>query len=527
MSQPFELREDDATIAEMSREHLESVVRIDSQSDENSESIPSTEGQRVLADSVGAFFESHGARVERDHFANIIASIPGRGRGADKPPVAMMVHLDTSKGTANPDHLELLPAWDGGRIPFPQNDKLWVDVETYPATGEYLGHDILHGPGTAPVGLDDKLGLTHLMTLARLLASNPELDHPPLVLIGRPDEEIGRHAAVESLAKMLAERGVAFGFTVDGFLPYEVNNENFNAAQGSVTFPPSPLTGAPMPGRLVPVFIGGVTTHGCTAKEEGYRNATRLATEILTELEGSGLVPARLVPVSFLTSELRECNAEITFLAADAAAEGALAAAVEKFVSPHVRRGASWEIGASLENPASPDGATLEMLRFVRAFLASDPGFVLLSEDSSDFEGYSNPFRAVPEDDGLRLDIRLRDFDEEGLRAREEHVRSQAEAAGLKTEITAQYVNMAPRMKDHTHLVDWPRQAGELIGVEVRQRPIRGGTGVDPFLDHGVPVANLGTGYFALESEKEFTSKQFLSGHARWIAALMSIIARA
>ena len=517
---------DDRRLAERSRAHLESIVAIDSQSDENSQTIPSTEGQKRLANFVGAFFERQGARVERDDFANVIATLEGRGVGANRPPVAMMVHLDTSKGTAHPPRLELIEAWDGSRIPFPANDRLWVDVETYPATREYLGHDILFGPGTAPVGLDDKLGLAHLMSLVEVLAEHPDLPHPPLVLIGRPDEEIGRHAAVESLSKLLAARGVAFGFTVDGFLPYETNVANFNASQASVFFPPRPLEGTPATGRAVPVTIRGVTTHGCTAREEGYRSATRLGAEVLGEVERAGLLPEKIVPVGFVTSEERECNAELTFLVAGEAERAALAEAVGRVVGPHERRGASWSVGDLRPAPAGTDDATLQMLRFVRDFIASDPGFVLLSEDSSDEEGYSNPYRAVPADSGgLRLDVRLRDFSEQGLRQREEHVTHLAAERGLDSTVTQQYVNMAPRMQDHPYLVDLPRKAAAMVGVETRVRPIRGGTGVDPFLDQGIPIANLGTGYFALESEKEFTSMQFLAGHCRWLAALLKVIA--
>ena len=58
-----------------------------------------------------------------------------------------------------------------------------------------------------------------------------------------------------------------------------------------------------------------------------------------------------------------------------------------------------------------------------------------------------------------------------------------------------------------------------------RRRPIRGGTGVDPFLAVNVPIANLGTGYFAPESEKELTSKQNIARHVLWLAHLVQHIA--
>lgn len=520
------LREDEKAIAEMSRTHLESVLRVDSQSDEASESIPSTEGQRVLADQVAEFFASCGASLARDAHANVIASLPGRGAGASKPPIALMVHLDTSKGTETIDVMNVAKAWDGSRIPYPDNPRLDVSVETYPATREYLGHDVLFGHGRAPVGLDDKLGLAHIMTLAKLLHSNTDVPHPPIVFVGRPDEEIGRHAAVEGLAELFAERGVACGYTVDGILPYEVNVENFNASQSSVEIPAHRLDGAPAGGQIVHLFVGGVTTHGCTAKEEGHRNALRLVGEMIASLEKDGLVPGQIVPVSFVTSELREANAEVAFLVADDDARERLLAELGRAVDPHVPRGASWKILGY--EPASGEfgGEALAVLRFVNRFLASDPGFTLLAEDSADFDGYSNPYRAVPRDGGgLRLDVRIRDFTEEGLEARQQHVAEQAEAAGYGAAATHQYVNMGPRMAEHEHLVRWPAEAGRRVDCEVRQRPIRGGTGVDPFLDKKVPIANLGTGYFALESEKEFTSMDFLAGHARWLVALMMVIA--
>ncbi len=114
--------------------------------------------------------------------------------------------------------------------------------------------------------------------------------------------------------------------------------------------------------------------------------------------------------------------------------------------------------------------------------------------------------------------LRLRDFSEQGLRERIAHVQS---LAGNACAVTHQYVNMGPRLVDRPELVRWAKGAGLVVGQEVPVLPIRGGTGVDPFLDAGVAVANLGTGYFAPESEKELTSMEMLSGHAKWLLALV------
>ena len=518
-------------IARLSLEHLQRIVRIDSASDERSTSIPSTQGQTTLAAIVGEFFADCGATVERDDFANVLATLPGRGRAAGQAPIALMVHLDTARGTAPLEQLHLLPAWDGSRVPYPKNDALCVDVDTYPAAREFLGQDLVYGNGDAPFGLDDKLGLAHLMTLAKLLADAPEVDHPPLLLVGRPDEEVGRMAAVVGLARTFAERGVDFGYTVDGILPFEVNVENFNASHGSLTFGPEPVAEALAQSEaLVQVFIGGVNTHGCTAQAEGYRAATRLAGEVLATLVEQGWAPGQVFPLSFVSDDLRDCDAAMTFAVAGgakgdaAAASSALQSALAAVIDPHIRRGASWRVKSTTSRAAAvANGAAWRCLRWAHGFLASEGDQPLAAENSDGDQGYSNPYRALPVGDGLRLDIRIRDFATEGLAAREAWIRRMA--GSVDVEVSRQYVNMAPRLADRPELVRWPEVAARALDVPVRRLPIRGGTGVDPFLDEGVPVANLGTGYFAPESEKEFTSMQLMAQHASWLFALVQVIA--
>jgi len=522
-------------VARMSLAHLEALVRVDSQSDEASDTIPSTEGQRTLGDQVAAFFRDLGLEVERDGHANVIATRPGRGAGEGDAPVALMTHLDTSRGTGAVDELAILDAWDGRAVPYSANPALQVDIETYPAARLFLGQDLVHGPGRAPFGLDNKLGLAHMMTLARLLVANPDIGHPPLYLVARPDEEIGRMAAVEGLADLLASRGVAYGYTLDGLEPFEINVENFNASVAAVHFTTRDLEDWPGPlGRFVTARIGGVNTHGATAKAEGFRAATRLAAEVVARLTAGGHVPDRIVPVAFASDALRDCDGIATFLVGGSdptavdAALSALKAALGAVVDPHVPRGASWEIdeGATGTPDRSPlSAASWVMLRYVDRFLGSAPGFTLAAEDSEGFDGYSAPYRARPTAEGMRLDVRLRDFGAEGLRARERHVeRIAAEAGAGPVEVTAQYVNMGPRVADRRELVDWPTRAAAAIGAEALVLPIRGGTGVDPFLDRGIPIANLGTGYFSPESEKEFTSLQMMARHAQWLVALVQTI---
>ena len=98
---------------------------------------------------------------------------------------------------------------------------------------------------------------------------------------------------------------------------------------------------------------------------------------------------------------------------------------------------------------------------------------------------------------------------------------------GVSVTLADQYRDMSPRLAPYPELLEWPKAAADRLGLPAPVQPIRGGTGVDPFLDRGVFVANLGTGYFAPESEKEFTSLQSMAGHARWLVELVRVIAAA
>lgn len=495
--------------------HLEAVVAIESASDETSTDIPSTPGQARLAEYLGEFFEGLGGSITRDDYANTIAFWPGRGQGKDAPALAMMVHLDTARGTAPLKSLNRLHAWDGQRIPYPGNSELQVTVANYPALEQYLGQELIFGDGVSPFGLDDKLGLTHLMTLAWWLAQNPDHPHPPLYIVARPDEEIGRMEALYGLAEYLAGEGVRSGYTIDGLDPFEINIENFNASHASVFFE-NRL--APVDGEVVEVKIGGVNTHGATAWAEGHRPATRLAAEILHELDGHPVAW-----IGFESDELRDCDAVAHCLVYGPEGRAELESAVERVVGPHKPKGASYSF-AEVE-AFHGQSATADALRFVWEFLHSDPGFTLAAEDSRGFDGYSQPYRITSVDAGFRLDVRLRDFDPAQLKAREEHVVRLA--GSRKTEVKQQYINMGPTLKSRPELVEWAKAAGKIAEVESEIQPIRGGTGVDPFLDKGIAVANLGTGYFAPESEKEFTTLEFMAAHVRWLAALCQVVSEA
>ena len=519
------------TLCELGARFLSRVIAIDSQSDAGSSTIPSTEGQRRLSDDLAGFFGELGFATATDESANLLVAIPGNA-GDSAPKVAFMVHMDTAEGTLAVPSLQVLSGWDGGRIPFPENQRLQVSVELYPETEVFVGQDLLHGPGQRAIGLDDKLGMAEMMLLAHILAKNPDIPRPDLVLVGRPDEEIGRMAAVEGLADELVRRGVTHGYTIDGLDPFEINTENFNAAYAKVAIAGQPLTVAPAAvAREVALSIEGAKSHGATAKAEGYFNATMAFVEAFESLTEP--TPETPIPVGFVTDATAETNAVLRFHlrgadeAALDAAEAALLARFEKVLAPHAFKGAQVQISerqsTSANGPLSDE--YLRLHGHLRGFLDGEGPTPLLSEHSDGYQGYSNPHAVAPTDGGLVLSYRLRDFSPDGLAARKAHIEALCADGSATAELGDQYVNMGPALAPYPELVQWAQKAAESAGVEARRSPIRGGTGVDPFLERKVPIANVGTGYFAPESEKEFTSRQMLARHALWLSHLVQVIA--
>lgn len=524
------------TLIEWGVDNLNSVIAIDSQSDEHSSSIPSSEGQKVLSSFLEGRFQEWGFQTEKDDNANLLVHLPSNlPEGHSAPKIAMMVHLDTSQGTFPIPQLLETPAWDGSKLSFPGNDRLHVSQEVYPETACFMGEDLLHGTGVSPVGLDNKLGMTEIMTLAQVLKSNPEIPHGDIYLVFRPDEEIGRMEAVEGLADTFVKHGITHGYTIDGLDPFEINVENFNASRARVTIQGTPLKlDADASYQLASFELLGVKSHGATAKAEGYKNAIVLFAEAMAVLHNNDAS----IPVSLVSNPVAEVNATLQFLLKGAdehalsAAQASLVGAFEAVLAPHLLRGGLLRAPVVTETDGEQGwtDAFVHLASHINTFLKTPGVSPLLSEESEGYEGYTNPYFVTPQTEGgLVLDYRIRAFSPEERAAREAHVEgvcvASAEAMSITCQIEQQYINMGPALADFPELVTWAEAAAKAIDIEPLHRPIRGGTGVDPFLTRNIPIANLGTGYFAPESEKEFTSKQTLAKHILWLVHLVQVVA--
>ncbi len=239
---------------------------IDSQSDADSPSSPSTERQFGLLNLLVAELKEIGAQdVQLTEYGTVLATIPGTAPG---PTIGFLAHVDTApQFNATGVKPRVIKGYNGGAISFPDNPELVLNPADFPYLAEKQGHDIITASGTTLLGADDKAGVAIIMTAARHLLAHPEIAHGPMRLAFTPDEEIGR-GVNQRLPKDLA---ADFAYTFDGGAVGEVEYESFSADGAEVR-------------------IKGVSIHPGLAKDK-LVNAIHLAAKIVQTLPHVTMTP--------------------------------------------------------------------------------------------------------------------------------------------------------------------------------------------------------------------------------------------
>ena len=207
-------------------------IKIDTQSDENSETCPSTAKQLDLAKILFEELNKMGLKdVSLDDNGYIMATLPSNLE-KDVPVIGFISHMDTSPdmpgAVTNP---KIVENYDGGDIIINKDLNLVLSPGLFRELEEYKGQTIIATDGTTLLGADDKAGITEIMTAINHLIKNPEIKHGTIKVGFTPDEEIGRgvdHFDVEKF-------GAQFAYTLDGGAIGELEYENFNAAKASIT----------------------------------------------------------------------------------------------------------------------------------------------------------------------------------------------------------------------------------------------------------------------------------------------------
>src|SRR5678816_2487783 len=169
-------------------------VKIDTQSQEDQKTTPSTRKQLNLANLLAKELTALGAQnVRVSEFGIVYATIPGNLPDNSKVPVVgFIAHMDTSPAVSGENVNAIIHKnYQGGDIVLPKDPTQIISVEKNPVLKEMIGDDIITADGTTLLGSDDKSGIAAIMTMIDTLKQNPQIKHGTLAIAFTPDEEVG------------------------------------------------------------------------------------------------------------------------------------------------------------------------------------------------------------------------------------------------------------------------------------------------------------------------------------------------
>ncbi len=200
-------------------------VRIDTRSNDQSASTPSTPGQWDLLRLLATELQALGlADVTLTEHGYLLATLPATSP-KPVPTLAWFAHVDTATNLPGLAKPIVHRAYAGQPIVLPDDPTQRLTLETTPFLRDCLGHDIITASGTTLLGSDDKSGVAVIMSAVRHLLAHPEIPHGRIRVCFNPDEEIARGMAKVSLDQIDAD----FGYTLDGSAPGEIDAETFSA----------------------------------------------------------------------------------------------------------------------------------------------------------------------------------------------------------------------------------------------------------------------------------------------------------
>ena len=205
-------------------------VAVDTQSDENSESQPSTAKQlnllRMLKDELTAM----GVEAVLDEYGYVMGSIPSNIE-AKVPAIGFIAHVDTAPDASGADiKPQIIKEYDGGDIPLKGVPGLALKPSEFPELLHYVGQTLITTDGTTLLGADDKAGVAEIMDAVQYIVEHPDFKHGDIKIGFTPDEEIGRGVVKFDVGKF----GADYAYTMDGGEIGELEFENFNAASAKI-----------------------------------------------------------------------------------------------------------------------------------------------------------------------------------------------------------------------------------------------------------------------------------------------------
>lgn len=243
------------------KERFLRYVQIDTQSDPESTTIPSTEKQKDLSRMLVQELHDMGiSDAELDEFGYVYATIPAN---TDKkvPVICICSHVDTAPDCSGTGVKPIVhPKYKGQDLVLPDDPTIVIRESEHPDLKHQHGNDIITASGTTLLGADNKAGVAAIMDAAHVLINTPSIKHGKIRILFTPDEEIGRGVNKLDMKKL----GARFGYTIDGETAGSIENETFSADGAVVT-------------------IHGVSAHPGFAKGK-MEHALKIAGKILAKM---------------------------------------------------------------------------------------------------------------------------------------------------------------------------------------------------------------------------------------------------
>lgn len=202
-------------------------VKIDTQSDDTSETTPSTLKQLNLAKQLMKELDELGIENELDEYGRVYAHLPGED---SLPTIGLNSHMDTALECSGKDvKPQIHENYDGKDIKL--NDEYTLSPKDFPELLNHIGDTIVTTSGDTLLGGDDKAGDAIIMSVLAYYVKHPEIKHHPIAILFTPDEEIGRGPEHFNREKF----GADWAYTVDGDYPTHIDIDNFNGSHADIT----------------------------------------------------------------------------------------------------------------------------------------------------------------------------------------------------------------------------------------------------------------------------------------------------
>ncbi|MDX8046380.1 peptidase T [Gracilibacillus sp. S3-1-1] len=246
-------------------DRLSKYAKVDTQSSEDSQSCPSTEGQWDLAHLLIDELKEIGMQdVAVDDHAYVMATLPSNV-DKDVPVIGFLAHMDTATDFTGANvKPQVVEQYDGKDIVLNEEKNIVLSPNEYPSLHNYIGHTLMTTDGTTLLGADNKAGIAEIMTALEYLINNPDIPHGTIRVAFTPDEEIGRGPHKFDVDRF----GAQFAYTIDGGPLGELQYESFNAAAAKITVQGNNVHPGTAKGKMIHATKIAMDIHQALPKEQ-------------------------------------------------------------------------------------------------------------------------------------------------------------------------------------------------------------------------------------------------------------------